>query len=83
MGNPPLTGAIEGYFPGKDSVVGLGVRPVRAGNIGRDTAGHGELIEHPPKKARGVSPRPILGETSALWFQADRTGPQAMGALGI
>ena len=60
-----------------------GARPVRAGSIGRDTPGHGELIEHPPKKVGGPSPRPIHGETGALWFQADWSGSRAMGALGI
>ncbi|MDI6755386.1 MAG: hypothetical protein QME78_13455 [Thermodesulfobacteriota bacterium] len=50
----------------KDSVDGLGVRPVRAGSIGRDTPGYGELTELPRQNAGGVSPRPIHGEISAL-----------------
>jgi len=72
-----------GNSPGKDSVVGLEARPVRAGNIGRDTPGHAELTEIPPMKAGGVSSRPIHGEITASWFQADRTGLQAMGTLSI
>ncbi|MBM4330182.1 MAG: hypothetical protein FJ117_02975 [Deltaproteobacteria bacterium] len=28
-------------------------------------------------------PRPIHGEISASWFQADWTGPPAMGSLGL
>jgi len=87
MRNPSVTGGytrnIGGNIPGKDSVVGLGARPGRAGSIGRDTPGHGKLTGLPPQKAGGVSPCPIHGEISASWFQADWIGPQAMGTLGI
>ena len=53
-------------IPGKDSVVGPGARPVRAGSIGRDTPGHTELNQLPPQKAGGVSPRSIHEEIGAL-----------------
>ena len=56
---------------------------MRAGSIGRDTPDDGELTELPPEKAGGVNPRIIHAEISALWFQADWTGPRAMGALSI
>ncbi len=58
---------------------GLGTRLVRAGSIGRDASEPRELPELPPEKAGGPSPRLIHGEISALWFQSDQTGSQAMG----
>ena len=67
---------------GKDSVVGLGARPGRAGSIGRDIPGHGEFTDLPSQQAGGASPCPIHGEISALWFPAEWTGPQTMGAPG-
>jgi len=75
--------AIADLLPGKNSVVGLGARPSRAGSIGRDTPGHGEFIDFPPQEAGGASPCPIHGEISASWFQAEWTGAQTMGTLGI
>ena len=85
--NPSVTGGYsrnsEGNIPGKDSVVGPEVNPVRAGSIGWDTPAHPALNELPPKKAGGVSLRPLHGEISASWFPADWIGLQAMGALSI
>ncbi len=45
--------------------------------------GMGNRTEPPPKEAGGLGPRPFHEEISALWFQAERTGPQAMAALSL
>ena len=47
-------------------VVGLGVRAVRAGSIGRDEQRFGESPETPISAAGGLGPRPVPEETSAL-----------------
>ena len=73
--------ATDGFLPGKDIVVGLGARPGRAGSIGLDTPAHEEFTDLPPQKAGGASPCPIHREITALWFQAEWTGPQTMGTL--
>ena len=39
---------IGGNIPEKDSIVGPGDSPVRAGSIGRDTSGQAEPPEHLP-----------------------------------
>ena len=61
---------------------GPGARTERAGSIGRDAPW--------PRRSNLVSsgrggryfPRPIHEEISALWFQASRSGPRALEALG-
>ena len=65
-------GAIGGAPPGKDSVVGPGARPVRAGSIGRDTPGQAELAELPPQKAGSVSP--ALSIRKSVPHDSKRTG---------
>ena len=75
--------AIGGLLQGKNYVVGLGARPSRAGSIGRDSPRHGESTVFPPQEAGGASPCPIHGEIGASWFQAEWTGVQTMGTLGI
>ena len=60
---------------------GLGVRAVRAGNIGRDRQRPGENTHSPQMEARGLGPRLVHEETSASWFQADRPDPQAGASL--
>jgi len=45
--------------------------------------GHGEFTDFPPQEAGGASPCPIHGEITASWFQAEWTGAQTMGTLGI
>jgi hypothetical protein len=47
-------------------VVGLGVRAVRAGSIGRDEQRFGESPETPISKGEGLDPRPVYKETGAL-----------------
>ena len=63
---------IEGSLPGKDSVVGPGARPVRAGSIGRDTSGHGELTELPLRKAGSVIPASSMKKLAP--YDSKRTG---------
>jgi hypothetical protein len=41
-----------------------------------------EATAFPPQEAGSVSPSPFQGGISALWFQAEWTGPQTMGMLG-
>ncbi len=67
----------------KNFVVGLGARPGRAGSIGRDSPDHGEFADFPSQEAGGASLCPIHGEITASWFQAEWTGAQTMGTLGI
>ena len=62
-------------------VVGLGVRAVRAGSIGRDRQRPGENTHSPQGEAGGLGPRLVHEETSASWFQADRPDPQAGASL--
>jgi hypothetical protein len=64
--------AIGGLLFGKDSVVGLGARPGRAGSIGRDTSAHEEFIGPPPQEAGGASPCPIHEEITALYIKRKR-----------
>ena len=61
---------------------GLGAWAVRAGSIGRDARCSGESTQIPPEAAGDIHPRPIHAEITASWFQAERTGPQALAALG-
>ena len=65
--------------PGKDSVVGLGARPVPAGSIGRDTPGQAESSELPPKKAGGFSPRPPQGLNQRLMVPSGLDWPPGHG----
>jgi hypothetical protein len=70
-------------FLQKDSVVGLGAKPGRAGSIGWETPGHGEVTDPPSQEAGDSSLCPIHGEITASWFQAEWTGAQTMGTPGI
>jgi hypothetical protein len=72
---------IATFFFGKNSVVGLGARPGRAGSTGRDPFVQNEITDLPPKEAGSASPGPFHGEISASWFQAEWTGSQTMGRL--
>ena len=45
-------------FSGMNSIVGLGVRPVRAGSIGREPLGSCKYTGFPPKKAGSFMPAP-------------------------
>jgi hypothetical protein len=57
MGNRSVTGGVGQFLLGKDIVVGLGARPVRAGSIGRGTFVHEEFNALPPKAERGEGER--------------------------
>ena len=50
--------AIDRFFSGKSSIVGLGVRPVRAGSIGREPLGSCKNAGLPPEKAGSFYPAP-------------------------
>ena len=65
--------------------VGLGVRAVRAGSIGRDEQRFGESPETPISAAGGLGPRPVPEETSALYSNPAPAGPspQARAPPGI
>jgi len=60
---------------------GPGARTERAGSIGWVAPWPRRLKLVSAGGGGGYLPRPIHGETSALWFQADRSGPRALEAL--
>ena len=66
-------------------VVGLGVRAVRAGSIGRDEQRFGESPETPISEAGGLGPRPVPEETGAYDSNPALAGPspQARAPPGI
>ena len=61
---------------------GPGARTERAGSIGRDAPWprRSDLVS--ARRGGRYLPRPIHEEISALWFQAGRSGPRALEALG-
>jgi hypothetical protein len=89
-----FTGSMENQdgnrFKGTPSVRGgPGTNLVVAWGWGRyapeASAGIGQRLmdptDPPPEEARGLGPRPLHSEISALWFQADRPAPQAGAPL--
>ena len=64
-------------------VVGLGVRTVRAGSIGREEPKFGERAFDPRRKREALAPAPRHEDPTASWFQADRLDPQARARLGL
>ena len=63
-------------------VVGLGVRAVRDGSIGREEPKFGERAFDPRRKREALAPVPAT-KIPAPWFQADRLDPQARARLGL
>jgi len=61
--NPSVTGGYRrSSLSRKDSVVGPGAKPVRAGSIGRDTPGQAEPSELPPNLSSSDLGHPLLTE---------------------
>ena len=61
---------------------GPGARMERARSIGRVAPWRRRSKRVSSDGGGGYLPRPIHGEISALWFQAGRSGPRALEALG-
>ena len=64
-------------------IVGLGVRAVRAGSIGRDGQRLGKITEPPRLEAGGLGPCSLREEIIASCFQADRPAPLTRLPLGF
>jgi len=74
--------AVGGIIPEKDFVVAWGLdqyTPEASAGIPLSMVSSLNFR----RRRREASPRPIHGEISASWFQADWTDSQAMGILGI